>query len=138
LPRSAADPLPHLFGTYGFCYEVPDDNVAFHIRGSESGWLAIRTFPAHLRPNGWVYLQVDGDVVARARVKGVGFRERRWSQEPSATADDMGAGPTLELDDATWERFLVDLGPEGERAIKGYRYLTTGPQNQLTVVDPTE
>jgi len=125
-----------LFGEYDLCYEVPNEHVDFHIRGTESGWLAISRFPTHLRPGGWVYLQVDRDVVAKARVKGIGFRERRWAQEPASTAADMGAGPTLEVDGNTWERMLVDLGPDGDRVVKGYRYLTAGEDGELAVVDP--
>lgn len=106
-------------------YEVPDENVTFHVRGSDSTWLALSAFPIHLRANGWVYLQVDGDVVARSRVKSIGYRDKRWTQEPTATTSDIGGGPTLELHEDSWERLRVWLGPEAERQTAGFRYLVT-------------
>lgn len=134
LPRHADDTKPELTGRHDLAYEVPDDNVSFHVRGPESGWLAISSLPTDLRPNGFVYLQVDGDVVARARVKGIGYRDKRWSQEPSATAADMGSGPTIEIHDDSWERMRVWLGADGERPVKGYRYLQTVSDEEIRVV----
>ncbi len=129
LPRHADEPSPELTGAFDLSYEVPDENVTFHVRGQESGWLAISAFPAALRSDGWVYLQVNSDVVARARVKGIGYRDTRWSQEPTATASDLGGGPTLELHEGSWERLSLWLGPEGERPTKGFRYLITEPRS---------
>lgn len=132
------DAIPDLVGAFDLSYEVPDENVTFHVSGPESDWLAISSFPQALRPNGWVYLQVDGDVLARARVKGVGYRDKRWSQEPSATASDLGGGPTLELHSDSWERLRVWLGPQGEAQVKGYRYLISGAERDVRVADATE
>jgi len=125
LPRHADAEAPELTGTCDLSYEVPDENVPHHVRGTDHDWLPISTFPARLRANGWVYLQVDQDLVARARVRGVGFRDRRWTHQPTAAASDMGAGPTLELHTDSWERRRWPLGPEGDRPVKGYRYLVT-------------
>lgn len=134
LPRHGDDTVPELTGSFDLSYEVPDDNVSFHVRGPESGWLALSSFPTALRPNGWAYLQVDGDVVARARVKGIGYRDKRWSQEPSATSSDIGGGPTLELHPDSWERLRVWLGTAGEQPVKGYRYLLTVSDEDVRVV----
>lgn len=134
LPRHSDDELPELTGTFDLAYEVPEDNVGFHVRGPEAGWLAVSSFPTALRAHGWVYLQVDGDVVARARVKGIGYREKRWSQEPSAHSSDLGGGPTIEVYQDSWERLRVWLGIEGERPVKGYRYLLTAGDDDIRVV----
>lgn len=133
LPRHSDDALPELTGAFDLSYEVPDDNVTFHVRGPESGWLAVSSFPTALRANGWVYLQVDGDVVARARVKGIGYRDKRWSQEPSSISSDLGGGPTIELHPDSWERMRTWLGADGERSVKGYRYLITGDGEEVRV-----
>lgn len=128
--------MPELTGSFDLAYEVPDDNVGFHVRGPESGWMAISSFPTMLRPDGWVYLQVDADVVARARVKGIGYRDKRWSQEPSATSHDLGGGPTLELFPDSWERMRVWLGDDAEAPVSGYRYLVTVSDDEVRVADP--
>jgi len=133
LPRHGDDTLPELGGAFDLSYEVPVDNVTFHVNGTESNWLAISSFPAALRANGWIYLQVDGDVVARARVKGIGYRDKRWSQEPSALSSDIGGGPTIELHPDSWERMRVWLGAAGEQPVKGYRYLITGGAEDVRV-----
>ncbi len=138
LPRHGDDTIPELIGAFDLSYEVPDENVTFHVRGSESQWLAISSFPAALRANGWVYLQVDGDVVARARVKGIGYRDKRWSQEPSAVSSDLGGGPTIELHPDSWERLRVWLGAAGERPVKGYRYLVTGLGDEVRIATEEE
>jgi hypothetical protein len=109
--------------------------VSFHLTAPDDDWLAISAMPHELRASGWVYLQVDRDLVARARVKGVGFRERRWSQEPTATASELGAGPTLELHRDSWERIRIDLGADGERDVAGYRYLVTLADGSVRVAD---
>lgn len=133
LPRHGDDTIPELVGAFDLSYEVPDENVTFHVKGPESGWLPLSSFPPALRANGWVYLQVDGDVVARARVRAIGYRDKRWSQEPSATATDIGGGPTLELRPDSWERIRVWLGRTGEQPVKGYRYLITGTDDEIRV-----
>ena len=138
LPRHGDDTIPELTGAFDLSYEVPDENVTFHVSGTESGWLAISSFPTALRANGWVYLQVDGDVVARARVKGIGYRDKRWSQEPSAISSDLGGGPTIELHPDGWERLRVWLGAAGEQPVKGYRYLVTGGTEEVRVVTADE
>ncbi len=136
LPRHADDDRPELTGDCDLSYEVPDEYVPHHVRGADHDWLPISTFPTRLRPNGWVYLQVDRDVVARARVRGVGFRDRRWTHQPTATASDMGAGPTLELHRDSWERNRWSLGPDGDREVKGYRYLVTGGDGEVRIAGP--
>lgn len=138
LPRHVDDQRPELTGSCDLSYEVPDQNVAFHVSGPDHDWLAISTLPTRLRANGWVYLQVGHEVVARARVRGIGYRDRRWTQEPTETASDAGAGPTLELHPNSWERLRLSLGPEGDRPIPGYRYLNTGPDDSVRVAGPDE
>lgn len=135
LPRHVDDDKPELTGSCDLSYEVPHDHVPYHVSGADHDWLAISSFPRRLRADGWVYLQVDEDLVARARVRGVGFRDRRWSHGPTETASDAGAGPTLELQRNSWERLLVPLGPEGERPVKGYRYLQTEADGTVTLAD---
>ncbi len=138
LPRHIDDQPPELTGSCDLSYEVPEQNVPFHISGPDHDWLAISTLPARLRANGWVYLQVGRSVIARARVRGVGYRDRRWTQEPTETASDAGAGPTLELHPNSWERLRTSLGPEGDVPIPGYRYLHTGPDDSVQVAEPED
>lgn len=138
LPRHADEAKPDLTGTCDLSYEVPDDFVPHHVRGPDHDWLPISTFPRRLRAGGFVYLQVDEDLVARARVRGVGFRDRRWAHQPTETASDLGAGPTLELQTDSWERGRWPLGPEGERTVKGYRYLVTSPDDTVHLASPEE
>lgn len=135
LPRYVDDERPELTGSFDLSYEVPDEHVPHHVRGADHDWLPISTFPARLRPNGWVYLQVDQDLVARARVRGVGYRDRRWTHQPTETASDMGAGPTLELHTDSWERSRWPLGPDGDLPIKGYRYLVTESDDSVRVAE---
>jgi hypothetical protein len=139
LPRHIDDSPAELTGSCDLSYEVPHDHVPHHVNGADHDWLAISAFPHRLRANGWVYLQVDEDLVARARVRGVGYRDRRWSHGPSETASDAGAGPTLELHRDSWERLLVPLGPEAEQPVKGYRYLQTEADGSVSIAaqDPS-
>lgn len=127
------DDAPALFGDCDLAYEIPDDNAYFHMHSADNDWVAITSFPKRLRSDGWLYLQVDDQVVARCRVRGVGFREKRWSQEPSEQTADLGPGPTLELREQTWERFRRDLGPQGEAEVNGYRYLVTDDGDRVSV-----
>lgn len=136
LPRHVDDARPDLTGSYDLSYEVPEENVPFHVSGADHDWLPISTLPAQLRPSGWVYLQVDNHVVARARVRGIGFRERRWSHQPIDTASDAGDGPTLELHPGSWEHLRESLGADGDRPIPGYRYLHTGSDGSVRIADP--
>lgn len=133
LPRHMDDALPELFGALDLAYEVPEENVYHHLKGPDAAWLAISSMPKELRAGGWVYLQVDRDLVARAAVRGIGFRDRRWSQEPSERTADLGPGPTIELRPDSWERIRIDLGPEGDVAVSGYRYVTTGDDGEVRV-----
>lgn len=133
LPRGVDDDMPELTGRFDLAYEVPDDNVSFHLRPPDHDWLPISALPKDLRAHGWVYLQVDRAVVARCRVRGIGYRDSRWTQEPSATTHDAGPGPTIELDGDAWERLREDLGVGGDEPTPGYRYLQTGPDDRITV-----
>lgn len=128
LPRSVTDPLPDLVGENDLAYEIPPSDLGHYIAGSESDWLPISTLPSRLRAGGYVYLQVDEELVARARVRGVGFRERRW--DPAA-ASDLGPGATLEVDG--WGMVSFDLGPEGAVAVPSFRYLTSSDDGSVHV-----
>lgn len=127
LPRSDADDVPPLFGDKDLAYEIPASNVRYHVQGSDNDWLPISSMPAELREHGFVYLQVDRDLVARCRVKGIGFRERRWEHGAPGTTADAGPGATLELDGDHWDFVSLDLGPEALTEIKGYRYVISLP-----------
>ncbi len=128
------DPPPDLFGSFDLAYEIPPEHLGYYTNGAERDWLPISTMPRELRALGWVYLQIDRRVVARCRVTGIGFRERRWRHEPNETAADDGPGPTLELEGDRWERVACELGPDGDRPVTGYRYLRTAPDDSVTVV----
>lgn len=135
LPRSMADEAPTLFGDSDLAYEIPEDNAYFHMMEPDNDWVAISSMPKRLRPDGWLYLQVDRDVIARCRVRGIGFRDRRWTQEPKDDTADLGPGPTLELRSSTWERYRRDLGPDGDAPVSGYRYLVTDAEGRVRVAD---
>lgn len=134
LPKSVGDDSPPLVGDKDLAYEIPDTNLRYHVQGADKVWLPISTMPTELRSNGWVYLKSDDRVVARCRVKGVGYRDQRWSHESAETTSDVGPGPTLELS-GDWEFMSVDIGPNGAVEIRGYSYLATGDDG---VVRPTE
>jgi hypothetical protein len=87
--------------------------------------------PRELRESGWVYLQTDRKLVARCRVKAIGFRDRRWTHEKPGDTSDAGPGATLELYGDDWEFVSIDLGPEGEVEVGGYRYLITEPDGSV-------
>lgn len=121
LPRSDTDEVPVLFGEMDLVYEVPEDNLRFHRQGPDNDWVPISSMPTELRPRGFVYLAVDDRLVARCRVKRIGFRSRRWTHEPPGVTSDAGPGATIELAKDGWEFVSEDMGPEcGE--VRGYRY----------------
>ena len=128
LPRSVTDPLPDLVGEHDLAYEIPPDDLRHYISGSEADWLPVSNMPTGLRAAGYVYLQVDEELVARARVGGIGFRERRWDH---AAGSDLGPGPTIEV--GSWEMVSVDLGPEGAVPVPRFRYVTTGGDGLVRV-----
>ena len=128
LPRSVTDPLPDLVGQHDLAYEIPPWDLHHFVGGSDSDWLAISSLPTDLRAAGYVYLQADEELVARARVKGIGFRERRWD---AAAGSDLGPGATIEV--SGWEMTAVDLGPEGAAPVPRFRYLTTGDDGPVRV-----
>ncbi len=117
--------MPALFGALDLAYEIPDTNLRYHIQGADKDWLPISSMPKELRANGYVFLQSESRLVARCPVKGIGFRERRWSHERPEASSDMGPGATLELHGDSWEFLSINLGSEGEADIVGYRYLET-------------
>ncbi len=125
LPKTDVDPLPVLFGDKDLAYEIPENNLRYHTRGADSTWLPISSMPKELRPDGVVYLQTDSVLIARCRVKGIGFRDHRWTHEAPGVTTDIGPGATLELHKDAWDFLSVDLGPDGEVDVQGYRYITT-------------
>ena len=132
LPRSERDPLPELVGVHDLAYEIPPDDLRYYISGAEAGWLPISSVPRDLRAHGSVYLQAGRDLVARARVRGIGFRDRRWDHAAPEAATDLGPGATLELEQS-WELVSIDLGAEGEVESSGYRYLVSLPDGTVRV-----
>ena len=125
------DPLPDLIGEHDLAYEIPPDDLGSYISGSEADWLPVSTMPSGLRSAGYVYLQIDEELVARARVKGIGYRERRW--DPVASSD-LGPGATIEVDG--WGMVSIDLGPEGAEPVSGFRYVTASADGTLRVATP--
>ncbi len=131
LPKSGVDTLPTLLGDKDLAYEIPDGSLRFHIQGADSTWLSISSMPRELRDGGYVYLQSDRNLLARCRVKGIGFRERRWTHAEPGVTSDAGPGATIELHEGDWELMSIDLGAEGEAEIRGYRYLVSGPDGSI-------
>jgi hypothetical protein len=131
LPKSDTDESPALFGDKDLAYEIPDTNLRYHVQGIDSGWLSISLMPKELRDNGWVYLQTGPKLVARCRVKSIGFRRRRWTHEKPGDTSDAGPGGVLELFEDGWEFVSIDLGPDGEQEVRGYRYLITDPDGSV-------
>jgi hypothetical protein len=138
LPKTEADPIPVLFGDKDLAYEIPDSNLRYHVQGTDSGWLSISTMPKELRDSGWVYLQTGRKLVARCRVKGIGFRQRRWSHEKPGDTADGGPGGTLELFDEGWEFVSIDLGGEGDKEVRGYRYVITDTDGSVRIAIPDD
>ena len=131
LPRSMSDPLPDLVGQHDLAYEIPPSDLRYFIGGSEAAWLPVSSLPTDLRAGGYVYLQVDEELVARARVKGIGFRERRWDHAAPEVAGDLGPGATIEVDG--WQMVSVDLGPDGAVPVPRFRYVTTTDDGSVRV-----
>ena len=125
------DPLPDLVGVHDLAYEIPPFDLRYYVGGSESDWLPVSSLPTELRAGGYVYLQVDEELVARARVSGIGFRERRWDHAGPDTASDLGPGATIEV--GSWEMVSIDLGPEGAVPVQRFRYVTTASDGSVQV-----
>lgn len=142
LPRSVDDATPALFGDKDLAYEIPDTNLSYHAQGADKDWLPISSMPTELRKQGWVYLKIQDRLVARCQVKGIGYRDRRWSHEHTDTASDAGPGPTLELDGSDWQFVSISLGPDSNAKLRGYRYLITESDGSVhppvSEVDPGE
>ncbi len=137
LPKTVDDTFPPLVGTKDLAYEIPANTLRYHVQGPDQGWLPISSMPKDLRDRGWVYLQAEGELVAKCQVKGIGFRDKRWTHEHADTSFDSGPGPTLELEGEHWQFISIDLGPEGEAEISGYRYVITDAEGSVRVaVDP--
>lgn len=114
--------MPELVSDKDLAYKIPPEDFAYFSGGPEAGWLPISRMPKDLRPGGTIYLQIDAELVAQARVKGVGFREQRWDHTAPDATTDLGPGATLELDGG-WSGASIDLGPDGTTPVTGYRYL---------------
>jgi hypothetical protein len=122
LPKTASDPWPDLVGDKDV--SVPVYDFVAHAQGPENEWLLAESgFPWDLRQGGWIYLRHDGRLGARARVKGIEFREKRVQH--TGNPIDLGPGPAIAVDAATWEFVDIDLGDLAESQRQGYRYLIT-------------
>ncbi len=129
MPATPDDPLPRLVGDKDMSYPVHDFEA--HMLGPRNSWLfAENGFPWDLRPGGWVYLRHDGILGARGRVDGIGFRTER--RQHTGEPDDVGPGPTIEIDPNTWESTSIDLGDLAETQRQGYRYLITALDGTVT------
>ena len=122
LPTMSIHALPVLTGNHDLVYPVI--SVSDHMEGPGNEWLSLKVFPHHLRPKGFVYLKLGGQVAARARVRGIGYRENVVEHTPN---DDGVFAPlvstaTLELEPGTWE--AVDF-PAAKSHQQGFRYLDT-------------
>ncbi len=135
LPRSVTDDLPKLAGEHDLAYEIPPSDLGYYISGSEADWLPVSNLPTGLRAGGYVYLQIDEELVARSRVSGIGYRERRWDHAAPEAASDLGPGATIEVD--RWEMVSIDLGPEGAVPVPRFRYVTTGSDGSVQVAPAT-
>ncbi len=135
LPRSVIDELPDLGGENDLAYEIPPSDLRYFIDGREADWLPVLNLPTGLRGGGYVYLQVDNRIVARARVRGIGFRERRWDHAAPDVASDLGPGATIEV--GRWEMVSIDLGPEGAVPVGRFRYVTTAGDGSVRVASST-
>ncbi len=124
-----------LGGDKDLAYAIPAANLRYHVQGPDKDWLPISSLPTELGEFGWVYLQTDATLAARCRVRGVGFREKRWTHEHADRTADAGPGPTLELYGDDWEFVSIDLGPEGDSETRGYRYLVTLPDGSVRSAD---
>jgi hypothetical protein len=121
VPRSADDPIQPLRGT-------KDVSMPVHAVGpyldERTDWMpAMNGYPHDLRPDGWLYLRLDGRLVARVTVPSMGWRDER----PARTSDDpnskgWGEGLVFSVDPSTWEPVDQDLGEDAERMRQGYRY----------------
>ena len=138
LPRTIDDDVPPLVGSNDLAYEIPASNLRHHVQGPDNSWLPISSMPKELRNNGWVYLQTDTELVARCQVKGVGFREKRWTHEPAEHTSDAGPGPTLELKGEHWQFVSIELGPDGDAETDGYRYVITQSDGTARVAGTDE
>ena len=92
--------------------------------GPGNDWLFLTGFPHELRPSGWVYVKVEGRIVGRVRVRGVGYRMnvREHTPDDDGVHRLVSATPTLEVDPDTWEP--VDI-PAAETHGQGIRYIRT-------------
>lgn len=126
--------MPELSGEHDLAYEIAPSDLRYHTGGPDADWLPISSLPKALRPGGYGYIQLDEELVARARVRGVGFRERRWDHAAPEVASDLGPGATLELDG--WHMVSIDLGPEGAVPVSQFRYLSTSADGSVGVVPP--
>lgn len=133
LPRSVDDESPPLIGDRDLAYEIPSENLRHHVRGADKGWLPISTMPTELRHRGWVYLKTDDHLAACCRVRGIGYRDQRWTHERSGVTSDAGPGPTIELD-GDWEFMSIDVEDKNPVEIRGYIYLATGDDGAVQPV----
>lgn len=129
MPATIDDPLPPLQGDKDVSVAV--HSFGEHITGEGNDWLFPEGggFPWELRAGGWIYLRGGGRLGARARVRGIGFRTVR--EQHTGEPYDMGPGPTIEVDPATWETVDIDLGELAERQRQGYRYLITARDGSI-------
>jgi hypothetical protein len=128
LPAAPGDPIPELTGEFDLVYPV--HSVIDHTERDGNDWLFLTTFPRRLRSGGWVYLKVGNEVVARARVRSIGYRENVEEHTP----DDHGVHhnveftATLEVDPDSWEQVSF---PADDHHLQGIRYLRTNDDDTI-------
>ena len=128
LPLTAKDSIPSLTGNKDLSCSVYE--IAAHVDGPGNDWIVAKGFPAQLRAGGWIYLRHGGSLGAKARVKGIGFREDR-PHHTGDTSENWGPGPTIEIDASTWEPLDISLGELAESQRQGYRYLATSTDGEI-------
>jgi hypothetical protein len=128
LPAAPGDPIPPLAGEFDLVYPV---HVAEnHTTGDGNDWLFLTGFPRQLRSGGWVYLKVGDEVVARATVRSIGYREdvEEHTPDDQGIHDKVDFTATLEVDPDSWERVSF---PADDRHLQGIRYLRTNDDDTI-------
>lgn len=128
LPAAPGDPIPELTGEFDLVYPV--HSVIDHTEHDGNDWLFLSGIPRQLRAGGWVYLKVGTEVVARATVRSIGYRENVEEHTP----DDQGVHhkveftATLEVDPDSWEQLSF---PADDHHLQGLRYLRTNDDDTI-------
>ena len=105
---------------------IPLHDVSKYAAGDQpASWLIIQGRPKSLRPDGWIYVRTDTQIVGRVRARRVGHldvRPERTGSPPGV----RGAGPVVFVDPATWDTSRRwDLSSDRRFYGQGTRYVRT-------------